>query len=170
MDGQHPRVYFSAAALSSPSSSFVGVGCLPQAKTRVLEEDAAVLEKYSRADEAKIKELSLQIERLQDASTKATRELQNEALETQALRIGLDKASAEFQRFHNEQQQATREWQAVIAQMEVRDAEIGQEAEQFEALRSQTAQQVGSLPAFLPGAFPGRRLCLTLLPARRWQF
>eukprot|EP00730_Choanoeca_flexa_P001812 TRINITY_DN10794_c0_g1_i2.p1 TRINITY_DN10794_c0_g1~~TRINITY_DN10794_c0_g1_i2.p1 ORF type:complete len:996 (+),score=362.39 TRINITY_DN10794_c0_g1_i2:30-3017(+) len=111
-------------------------------KTKVIEEDAAVLEKYSRADEAKIKELTLQIDKLTDASTKGTRDLQSEALETQAQRIGLDKAAVEFQRLHAEQQELTAAWEKVIAQMEQRDAEIAQEAEHYSAIRQNINEQI----------------------------
>jgi len=101
-----------------------------------------VLEKYSRADEAKIKELTLAIEKLTDSSTKATRDLQSEALETQAQRIGLDNAAGEFQRLHNEQQTLTAAWEKVIGQMEQRDGEIEQEADHYGVLRQGIAQQV----------------------------
>jgi hypothetical protein len=114
-----------------------------QEKTKVIEEDAAVLEKYSRADEAKIKELTLAIEKLTDTSTKASRDLQAEALETQAQRIGLDNAAGEFQRLHSEQQTLTAAWEKVIGQMERRDGEIAQEADRYGVLRQGIAQQVG---------------------------
>lgn len=102
-----------------------------------------MLEKYSRADEAKIKELTLAIEKLTESSTKATRDLQSEALETQAQRIGLDKAANDFQRLHSEQQALTATWEKVLAQMEQRDSEIEQEAEHYSELRQGITQQVG---------------------------
>ena len=60
-------------------------------KTKVVDDDAQLLEKYSRADEAKIKEISLQIERLVAEAAKAKKQLDNEITETHVNQVALEK-------------------------------------------------------------------------------
>ena len=77
---------------------------------RQKEEDNLTLEKYRRADEAKIKELTLQIERLTiEVAVKAT-ELEKEVTETQASQIELDKTAEEFKRLHSERHEIYLRW------------------------------------------------------------
>ena len=54
------------------------------------------LEKYRRADEAKIKELTLNIEKLTVEVAKKAGELEKEVTETQAAQIELDKTAEDF--------------------------------------------------------------------------
>jgi uncharacterized membrane protein len=67
---------------------------------RQKEEDNLTLEKYRRSDEAKIKELTLQIEKLTIEVARKCKELENEVTETQAAQIELDKTAEEFRRLH----------------------------------------------------------------------
>jgi len=60
------------------------------------------LEKYRRADEAKIKELTLQIEKLTIEVARKAKELEHEVTETQAAQIELDKTAEEFKRQNEE--------------------------------------------------------------------
>ncbi len=57
----------------------------------MVQEDPQALEKYSRADEAEIKELSLQIERLMADQAKARKQLDAEMTETHVNQTALDK-------------------------------------------------------------------------------
>lgn len=63
------------------------------AKTKDAEDDAQVLAKYQRADEAKVKELTLKIERLTQESQKLKRDLDSEITNTHGHQIGLDKVT-----------------------------------------------------------------------------
>eukprot|EP00049_Salpingoeca_infusionum_P006175 m.102360 g.102360 ORF g.102360 m.102360 type:complete len:1027 (-) comp13219_c1_seq8:3404-6484(-) len=114
-------------------------------QVKLVEEDAAVLEKYSRADEAKIKELTLRIERLTESRDKTQRDVEKEVMATQSQRIALDKAGEEYRRIHAEQQQTSAAWEKVIRQMEERDGEIADEAEQFQRLRDELAAKLALL-------------------------
>ena len=58
------------------------------------------MEKFRRADEAKIKELTLQIEKLTVEVARKATELEQEVTETQAAQIELDKTAEEFKRLH----------------------------------------------------------------------
>jgi hypothetical protein len=63
------------------------------------------LEKYRRADDAKIKELTLNIEKLTIEVGRKAKELEKEVTETQASQIELDKTAEEFKRMHSERHQ-----------------------------------------------------------------
>ncbi|EGD75677.1 hypothetical protein PTSG_07797 [Salpingoeca rosetta] len=70
----------------------------------------------------------------------ARRDLEHQVMETQAQRMGLDKASEEYAKLHEQQQEITGLWEGVIAKMEERDQEITTEAEAFANLRQHIAE------------------------------
>lgn len=70
--------------------------------SRQKEDDNLTLEKYKRADEAKIKELTLHIEKLTMDVRAKQEELDGEVTETQAKQIELDKTAEEFKKMHAE--------------------------------------------------------------------
>jgi len=82
--------------------------------TRQKEEDNLTLEKYRRADEAKIKELTLTIEKLTIEVSQKAQELEKEVTETQAAQIELDKTAQEFKRVHQERHKLYLQWSEVI--------------------------------------------------------
>lgn len=95
------------------------------------EEDAMALERYRRADESKIKELTLEIEKLTKTLQQHKRTLEDEATETQAKQIELDKTAEEFRQLHDERQKLVQQWQDTIAAMKRRDDEIAAASEQY---------------------------------------
>ncbi|TYZ67973.1 hypothetical protein PybrP1_011881 [[Pythium] brassicae (nom. inval.)] len=99
------------------------------------EDDALALERYRRADESKIKELSLEIEKLTRKLQQHRRALEDEATETQAKQIELDKTADEFRQLHDERQRLVQQWQATIEAMQRRDEEIAAASEQFALAR-----------------------------------
>jgi hypothetical protein len=60
------------------------------------------MEKYKLTDEAKIKELNLQIEKLTVETTRKQTDLEREITETQTAQIELDKTAEEFRQQHDE--------------------------------------------------------------------
>jgi coiled-coil domain-containing protein 39 len=98
---------------------------------RQKEEDNLTLEKYRRADEAKIKELTLQIEKLTIEVGRKCRELEQEVTETQAAQIELDKTAEEFKRLHQERHQLYLQWQETVENSRRRDALISEEGQAF---------------------------------------
>ena len=95
------------------------------------EEDNLALQKYTRADESKIKELNLQIEKLTTLVAEKKQELEEEMTETQAKQVELDKTAADFRALHAERQKLIAQWQASIETMKVRDREIAEAGERF---------------------------------------
>lgn len=70
--------------------------------SRQKEEDNLTLEKYKRADEARIKELQLEIEKKTLKVSRKMAELEREVTETRAAQMQLDKTAEECKRVHEE--------------------------------------------------------------------
>ena len=75
------------------------------------EEDNLALQKYTRADEAKIRDITQQIEKATVAEGESKQLLEKEVTETQSKQIELDKTAEEFRRLHRERQELVRQWQ-----------------------------------------------------------
>ena len=95
------------------------------------EEDNLALQKYTRADEAKIKDITLQIEKLTTLVSDKKNDLDNEVTETQSKQIELDKTAEEFRKLHKERQDLVRQWQDSIEVMRKRDDDIRVAGERF---------------------------------------
>lgn len=102
---------------------------------RQKEEDAMALERYRRADDSKIKELTLEIEKLTRTLQQHKRQVEDEATETQAKQIELDKTAEEFRQLHDERQKLIKQWQDTIEAMQRRDGEITAASEQYALAR-----------------------------------
>ena len=98
---------------------------------RQKEEDNLTTEKYRRADEAKIKELTLQIEKLTVEVAKKANELEQEVTETQAAQIELDKTAEEFKRLHQERHELYLQWQDTVENSRRRDDLIHESGVQY---------------------------------------
>merc|ERR1719238_667434 len=112
------------------------------------EEDNLALQRYARADESKIKELNLQIEKVTQQVTEKKAELDQEVTETQAKQIELDKTAEEFRTLHRERQQLVRQWQEAIEAMRRRDEEIERASEQFAAAKDRLAAKQEELKEY----------------------
>merc|ERR1712091_600714 len=74
------------------------------------EEDNLAIEKYTRADEAKINQLALQIEKLTKRDLEIQAQVEAEATETSSRQIELDRTAEEFRVLHAERQQLVKQW------------------------------------------------------------
>ncbi len=119
-------------------------------KTKTKDDDAELVAKYTRSDESKIKQLTLEIEKLTQETTKAYRDLEAELTETHAHQMGLDKAAEDFRRIHAERQQLITMWEQTVNQMQKRDMEIENSAQNFQKQKAAVVQKVKSAsPRFL---------------------
>lgn len=109
-------------------------------QARVREEDAEVLERYARTDEAKIKELMLESEKLTAEAKEKKRQLDREITETHAHEMGLDKVGALFKEVHKERAELLELWEGCVNSMQQRDEEIQKAAERFQVLKAKTAK------------------------------
>eukprot|EP01012_Entosiphon_sulcatum_P050738 TRINITY_DN69648_c0_g1_i1.p1 TRINITY_DN69648_c0_g1~~TRINITY_DN69648_c0_g1_i1.p1 ORF type:complete len:868 (+),score=296.52 TRINITY_DN69648_c0_g1_i1:132-2735(+) len=116
------------------------------------EDDAMALQKYHRADEAKIKELNLQIEKLSRQLLDKKKELDKEITETQAAQIELDKTAEDFKNLHRERQELIKQWEETIQAMHSRDEYIKAAGERFaegKAWQIKRTEQLQDRAAFL---------------------
>ena len=93
------------------------------------DEDALTLKKYAKEDEAKIKELTLKLEKLVEEAQKQKKLVDEETLETITVQIELDKTAEEFRKTHKDRQDLIRQWEAIIDQMQKRDNHIEKSAQ-----------------------------------------
>mmetsp|Transcript_48062 Transcript_48062/g.70411 ORF Transcript_48062/g.70411 Transcript_48062/m.70411 type:complete len:886 (+) Transcript_48062:105-2762(+) len=104
------------------------------------EEDTLALQKYSRADEVKIKEMNLSLEKLTKNVSEKEQSLENEVTETQTSQIELDKTAVDFKTLHAERQQLVLQWEQAIEAMKKRDESIQQTGEALLAKKSDVAE------------------------------
>lgn len=95
------------------------------------EEDNLALAKYSRADNVKIKEMNLHLEKLTKIAAARNTELENEITETQTAQIELDKTAEDFKQLHSERQELVVQWEQAIETMKRRDTDINDMGEQL---------------------------------------
>jgi chromosome segregation ATPase len=105
------------------------------------DEDALTLKKYAKEDEAKIKELTLKIEKLVEQSNKVKSLVDEETMNTLTVQVELDKTAEEFRKTHKERQDYIRQWENIIEQMQKRDQQIEFSAQQL--LKMNLDYQIG---------------------------
>jgi len=107
------------------------------------EDDKMALDKYTRADELKIKELSMQLEVLTKDDLIKRQALEGEATETQAKQMELDRIAVEFKKLHIERQSLVERWQETINEMKRRDIEINDLGERFAVAKVERTKKEG---------------------------
>jgi coiled-coil domain-containing protein 39 len=108
---------------------------------RQKEDDGLALQRYTRADEARAKELSLQIEKLSQAAVEKTAVLEGMSAAAAALQVELDRTAEAFRALHSERQGLVQQWQETILAMRRRDEDIAGVGEAFALARQRRAQR-----------------------------
>ena len=103
--------------------------------SRQKEDDNLTLLKYKQADDAKIKELTLHIERITMEVRGKQSELDREVTESQAKQIELDKTAEEFKRTHSERHELYERLQETIKACKRLDKQFSDMLEQFKQER-----------------------------------
>lgn len=106
------------------------------------DEDAMTLKKYAKEDEAKIKDLTLKIEKLIDQLNKMKKNVDDENMNTLTLQVELDKTAEEFRKTHRDRQDLIRQWEEIIQQMQKRDKQIESSAQQL--MKMNLDSQIGN--------------------------
>jgi len=105
------------------------------AKSASLKEvDYLNLEKYTRMDDARIKDLTMKLEAMTVKSLEKQAELENEAMDTQTQRLELDRCLEMFRKEQKERQSMISQWQDTVEFMKKRDAEIEEVSRKYSAL------------------------------------
>lgn len=98
---------------------------------RQKEEDELTLEKYRRADDSKVRELTLVVEKLTVENMDLKKELENQVTETQAKQIEMDKTAELFQQLHEERRRLITQWEESVNNMKTRDSQLEALGEEF---------------------------------------
>ena len=88
------------------------------------EADTLALEKYTRADEVKIKELTLKLENMTKKSVNKRAELDNEIAENHAKKLEVERLGRTFREQHEERRMLVNQWQETVSAMKERDLQI----------------------------------------------
>ncbi|XP_069753232.1 coiled-coil domain-containing protein 39 [Narcine bancroftii] len=88
------------------------------------DEDTITIQKYAKEDEGKIREMTVQMERMTNDANKKRKRLDDEMTETIAVQMELDKIAHDFRKSHSERQELIKQWQNTIEQMRKRDQDM----------------------------------------------
>merc|ERR1711920_1156707 len=100
---------------------------------RQKEEDELTLEKYRRADDAKVRELTLSTEKLTVENAHKRKELADQVTETQARQIEMDKTAELFKQLHNDRKRLIEQWEDAVKSMKTRDGQLEKLGEEYAA-------------------------------------
>jgi len=100
---------------------------------RQKEEDELTLEKYRRADDSKVRELTLAIEKLTVENDRKRKELADQVTETQARQIEMDKTAELFRQLHEDRKKLINQWEESVNNMKTRDAQVEKLGEEYAA-------------------------------------
>lgn len=105
------------------------------------EEDNLVLEKYTKSDDVKRKELIFALEKLTSSIQKKKTQLDTKTTECHSIKQQFQKQKEEFQKHHVERQSILSKWQNTITHMNQRDDEIFKVAQKYDAVSSEFINQ-----------------------------
>jgi len=109
------------------------------------EEDNLIIEKYRRADEQKVKDLTLSIEKQTKVVSDTKSQLDAEATETQSAKIQLDKTAEDFRKLHSERQELIRQWEQTFEAIKRRDADIQNASDQLAEKKREVKEKKAEL-------------------------
>lgn len=85
------------------------------------EEDQEVLQKYSKQDEKKIKELTLESDKWIKLTEDKKTELERAITETHSQQIELDKTAEDYKELHRQRQHLVQQWEDTIQSVNRKD-------------------------------------------------
>ncbi|KAG5497499.1 hypothetical protein JKF63_03763 [Porcisia hertigi] len=98
---------------------------------RQKEEDELAIAHYSKLDEAKIKQLTHRIEKLEAGVQKQRKQLDEEVLNAQHVQGELDRVASRYRKLHDDRGGLLDEWEQVVRNIAERDEAIRISAEQY---------------------------------------
>lgn len=109
------------------------------------ESDTLAIQKYTRADEVKIKELTLNLENMTKKSVEKKVELENEITETHSKQLEVARLAKSFRAQHEERRLLVQQWQDTIKAMKDRDIEINKLSCKFSEAQQNLDSQLNVL-------------------------
>lgn len=108
---------------------------------RQKEEDEMTLEKYRRADDAKVRELTLASEKITVENSTKKKELDTLITETQAKQIEMDKTAELFRQLHNDRKRLIEQWEESVSNMQRSDKQLERLGEEYAKNMERKAQK-----------------------------
>jgi len=99
--------------------------------SRQKEEDELTLEKYRRADDTKVRELTLAVEKLTLENAQKRKDLADLVTETQAKQIEMDKTAELFRTLHDDRKRLIEQWEESVKSMKTRDNQLERLGEDY---------------------------------------
>merc|ERR1712226_955656 len=98
---------------------------------RQKEEDEMTLEKYRRADDSKVRELTLAVEKLTLENASKKKDLESQITDTQAKQIEMDKTAELFRQLHDDRKKLIEQGQESVNSMKTRDNQLEKLGEEY---------------------------------------
>lgn len=98
---------------------------------RQKEEDELAIAQYTKQDETKLRQLTMQAERLGTQVRERRTQLDDELLSAQTVQGELDHLAAEYRKLHDDRSGILEEWERVVRAIAERDDSIRLAAEQY---------------------------------------
>ncbi|OAF66854.1 Coiled-coil domain-containing protein 39 [Intoshia linei] len=121
------------------------------------DEDVSILEKYIKMDETKIKELTMEVEKLTLSEIEKKSILTDKTNKLQNIESELEKCSRQFRLSHSERQRLLDHWEEAIKQMHKRDEHIRDVVKLLDASKSKI--EILSLSVSNKSAFNTNEKC-----------
>merc|ERR1712039_1146530 len=88
-------------------------------------------EKDKRADDSKVRELTLAVEKLTVENDRKKKELADQVTETQAKQIEMDKTAELFKQLHDDRKKLIDQWEEAVKNMKTRDGQLEKLGEEY---------------------------------------
>ena len=105
------------------------------------EDDNLALQKYTQADDHKIKDRARQVAHLTNELLEKKSLLENEISETQAKQLELDRLAIDLRDFHKERQSLIARWKEAIDEMKARDNSINELGKRYSVAKVERAKK-----------------------------
>lgn len=112
------------------------------------EEDNLALERYRRADDAKIVNMNVLIEKVSSQREQSIVELEQEITETKAAQIELDNAAEEFRKLHAERGSVIGKWDEAMRAIHRRDQSITKIGDRLKESKKRAEEKVAEMNKF----------------------
>lgn len=123
------------------------------------EEDKIFIERHQRTDDLKIKELTIDIEKLTTEKNKLESELKTEVTETQALQIEIEKISQEYKIQNEERTKLFQHWDTLIQKIAEKNRLLVEQGNKMVTSKNKTQESAEIIKEKLRQINKIKRIC-----------
>jgi coiled-coil domain-containing protein 39 len=111
------------------------------------EDDGSVIQRYTKADEAKMRDLTFTVEKLSKQAQRKRDELEEEVTATRAAQMELDKSAEDYKVVHQERQYLLQQWEEAVKAMHLRDNAIKAAGDRYQEGKQWLQKRANQLKA-----------------------